>query len=181
LKILSTLLKDAAIVIGSVTLITLCYTKWVYLTSWEYQVDRANRIYRELIAQTGQVQDRIPLVVSKEPILNASNSGTEITVYAKLLEVTNDDELALILGHEIAHGMLGHLAVVQTYPSPIAISVLEGNADKMGAIYMMKAGYNICRGREIFKTWRDDYGNALGQDHPAHSYRYEELNIRCGR
>lgn len=49
----------------------------------------------------------------------------------------------------------------------------------MGAVYMMKAGYDVCKGRELFKHWLDARGDYLDGDHPNYAYRYNELNINC--
>ena len=81
-----------------------------------------------------------------------------------------------MLGHETAHGMLGHLGKLSSNKKD-EIIVLEANADKMGAFYMMKAGYNICKARIVWKRFADNYGNALNQDHPNSSYRYDELKM----
>lgn len=59
------------------------------------------------------------------------------------------------------------------------IMVLEANADKMGAVYVMKAGYDVCEGREFFKRLLQNNGDYLGGDHPGFAYRYSELNIGC--
>ncbi len=113
------------------------------------------------------------------PIENAYTDGERVVIYTGLIEKTNSwDEIALVLGHEIAHNTLAHLKELDT-TDPIAQSILEANADKMGAIYMMKAGWDICKGRQIYGRWFKTDGNYLGQDHPEYSYRYAELNIGC--
>lgn len=140
--------------------------------------EKIRGIYLKLLAQTGLVQDALPLNIIESSSENAYNDGQRIVIYTGLIENTrSEDEIALVLAHEIAHGMLGHLTMLPK--TNTEISILESNADKMGAVYMMKAGYNICKGRLIFKRWREINGNALGQTHPDQSYRYEELNIGC--
>ena len=112
--------------------------------------------------------------------MNAYNDGKKVVIYMGLVDsVDSWDEIALVLGHEVAHGMLGHLDKLNTTNADEE-SVLEANADKMGAFYMMKAGYDICKGRELYKTWKNNNGNYIGLDHPDYSYRYDELNIGCG-
>lgn len=149
--------------------------------------ERVRQIYNKLWAQTGQTQDKLPLKIVELPVDNAFNDGKQITIYTGLINhVHSDDEVALVLGHEIAHGTLGLLN--ETLPVNMHegmglndyISELEANADKMGAVYMMKAGYNICKGRNLLKVWNDEDGNGIGQDHPANSFRWNELNIGCG-
>ncbi len=144
---------------------------------------KVHGIYQELWIQSGQNQDRLPLKIIDNPTVNAYNNGQEIVIYTGLIRsVKNWDEVALILGHEIAHGNLGHLKMLNTEGfanDANSISVMEANADKMGAVYIAKAGYNICKAREIFKSWANTKGDYLGGDHPSYAYRYNELNFNC--
>lgn len=149
---------------------------------------KVEEMYREISAQTGQSQDALPLVIVDSPIDNAYNDGKKVVLYTGFINKHHWDEIALVIGHEIAHGMLGHLNEHDPVPDKDSIfemgtngfsSVLEANADKMGAVYMMKAGYDICKGREIYKTWQKEKGNFIGMTHPNYSYRYDELNINC--
>lgn len=144
------------------------------------QDEYIREIYDKIQAQTGQNQNSLPLVIDDALTVNAYNDGSKVVIYRGLINDTRSwDEIALILGHETAHGMLGHLSNwTPNNLNPDSSSVLEANADKMGAFYMMKAGFNICKGREIWKRWRQK-GDALGQDHPDYAYRYAELNINC--
>lgn len=143
-------------------------------------------IYNQLQSTTGQSQDRLPLYIVQSSEENAYVSEDYVVIYTGLLDnALNWDEVALVLGHEIAHYNLGHL----NKQLPVNkhnkmglndyIAVLEANADKLGAFYALKAGFNVCLGREIFKRWREARGNAIGQEHPDYSYRYEELNLQC--
>lgn len=52
----------------------------------------------------------IPIRLKTDVEVNAMTNGSEIVVYSGMLRVTpTDDELAVILGHELAHANLGHL------------------------------------------------------------------------
>ena len=130
-------------------------------------------------------------VVDKQghPVMNAwATIGTNLMtgdVYMTESEMNFDydhggaDAIALILSHEIAHITLRHIYVD---PSLITIEIkriLEAQADKMGAFYMMKAGYDICRARENWKALEKEYGDNLLQDHPDFAYRYSQLNVGC--
>lgn len=144
------------------------------------QDEKVRSIYAKIVAASGQAQDALPLVISDEMIDNAYNDGNRIVIYRGLINHCKSwDEVALILGHEAAHGNLYHLRMDLDKMPPGIIATLEGNADKMGAVYMMKAGYDVCKGREVMKRWKEENGNALGQNHPDFSYRYDELNINC--
>ena len=163
-----------------------CFVIWELNYSLEAQKDRIRLIYKQLVVQTGQSQDALPLVISDENIDNAYNDGTQVVYFMGLYNHAQTwDEVAMVLSHEIAHGMLGHLNMPLNELKPGDIAVLEGNADKMGALYMMKAqakygsGFDVCKGRLLFEYWADQNGDALGQDHPPYSYRIDQLNIGC--
>lgn len=151
---------------------------------------KIHELYKELVTQTGQVQDAVPLLIIDDDTQdNAYNDGTKVVIFTGLIKKHSWDSIALILGHEIAHGMLGHFNVPQPVPQNIDHTgmgkndfdaVLESVADKLGAIYMMKAGYNVCKAREVFKEWKKEGGNYLGLNHPDYDYRYAELNVNCG-
>jgi len=165
-----------ALVIGAVYLI---YTKNFSQSAVD---ERVRDIYQQLIVNTGQSQEALPLVIVESPEINAYNDGNNIVIYRGLIDSTESwDEVALVLGHEIAHGMLWHLRMLNQWKSfnDQEVSVMEANADKLGVVYMMKAGYDVCKGREMFKHWKELRGNALAQSHPDFSYRYDELNINC--
>lgn len=143
---------------------------------------KVNKIYLELWRQTGQTQDQLPLEIVENHEENAYNDGDKIVIYTGLINNSQSwDEIALVLGHEIAHGNLWHLRMLNEWKvhTNYDISVLEGNADKLGALYAQKAGYNVCAGRELFKHWLYEKGDYLGGNHPSYAYRYNELNIRC--
>ena len=150
--------------------------------SQDAQEQKIRDIYQQIIIATGQSQDALPLVIDESPIENAYNDGTKVVIYRGLINHTRTwDEIAMVLGHEVAHGMLWHLKMPLVELTDDEVSVLEANADKMGAFYMIKAGYNICEGRQLFKYWKEQNGNALGQNHPDYSYRYDELNVGCSK
>ena len=78
--------------------------------------DRLKLISNRLIAQTGVFRDDTrqwnwQLVLINAPILNATCApGGKITFYTGLIEKLNlnDDEIAAIMGHEVAHALREH-------------------------------------------------------------------------
>lgn len=141
----------------------------------DMQDKRYKEIYNRLIAQTGQTQDRLPFKIVDSSEVNAYTDGKKVVIYRGMLNyLENEHEVALVLGHEIAHQMLRHVQASQ-----VEISVAEANADKIGAVYMMKAGYDVCVGREMWRRLEKQKGNYQDYDHPAYAYRYAELNINC--
>lgn len=138
---------------------------------------KIRRLFEKLKTETGQTQDDVFLIIDENSQLNAYTDGTKVVLFRGMINfVANTDELALILSHELAHVALRHVVFPQFANESLAT---EANADKMGAVYMMKAGYNICIAREFWKRMRDGYGNSQGGSHPDYSYRYDELNIGC--
>jgi len=165
------------IILASLALIAIYYQ---INYSREAKMERIRGIYAKLIAQTGQIQDALPLVIQNSGQINAYNNGDVVVIFTGIIDYTqNDDEIALILGHEIAHGMLKHIAYKQFRSSSLDVSVAEGNADKMGAVYMLKAGYNVCKARNLWLRMGNTDGNYQGGDHPTAAYRFAELNFNC--
>lgn len=105
-----------------------------------------------------------PLVLNSSSQVNADETESRISVNAGLLRfVRNPSELALVLGHELAHFTLHHQS------SNIAN---EYAADYKGAIYMSHAGYNICTGAQLFKRLNS---GPNPKDHPADLDRVKHL------
>lgn len=180
---IKTMLKSFFVTILSALLIIIGMISVLYINEEYYseqaQYRRIHEVYKNLVAQTGQIQDRVPLYIIKNENKNAFTDGHKVVIYTGMIKYCKSiDEIALILGHEIAHNNLRHTTKLATNNVNI-LSELEGNADKLGAIYMMRAGYDICKGRLIYKRMLKDYGNFTGQTHPNFSYRYDELNINC--
>lgn len=181
-----------AIFLDGLLAVLLVYSGFRIYEQYMYgDINKTKAIYHDIIVQTGQAQDTLPLLIVDEDEDNAYNDGTKIVMYTGFINKHSWDEIALVLGHEVAHGMLAHLNHVQ---SPVPewnnisemgtngfSSVLEANADKLGAFYMMKAGYDICKGRQIYNYWKAQNGDYQGQNHPDYAYRYDQLNINCGR
>ena len=138
------------------------------------------QIYLNIITHTGESQDALPLVIVNEPIINAYTDGKEVVVYRGIIDYAKTpDEIALILGHEVAHDMLRHVYFDEFHKTELETTIAEANADKMGAFYMMRSGYNICTARNIWKRIEKDFGDYQGLNHPSPSYRYSQLNIGC--
>lgn len=115
--------------------------------------------------------------------LNTVNASTAtytryIEVYAGLLPyIANDDELAFVIAHEIAHA-------VETYSSPFKFAAMRYNskkyemkADLMAVDYMVKAGYNpiaaITAANKIFDEAVFDWGFLY--THPKGSKRLAKI------
>jgi hypothetical protein len=93
---------------------------------------------------------RYPFQIQNNPEPNAFSTGTSITIYTGILELaSDDDELAAVLSHELAHNVLGHVDRSKTNASIgaligaiVDIGLLVGTgANTQGAL--TQAGANI--------------------------------------
>ena len=120
----------------------------------------ATRIYNKLVALSGV--GRPLLVFSSDQNINAYSSSDSVIVTQGMLNITNNAELALVIGHE-----LGHIAHGDPYSSKSA----EYAADKYGAQLISKAGYNVCYAARLFIK----LGYPEGKTHPSDISRYRRL------
>jgi len=139
--------------------------------------------------------DRLPLRVSPDKAcayrlrlkqgseVNAFADGRNITITTGMMAfVENDEELALIIGHELAHNTMGHIrkSIVNFILSGLATRYtrpFESEADYVGLYYSRRAGYGI-DGVEAF--WRrlaktDPRSVVRAKTHPTFPDRYLRL------
>lgn len=168
-----------AVLLDLLILLVLFYT-WLFILSQDAWDEHYKKMYSKLVAQTGQSQDKLPFYIVESNEINAYTDGKKVVIFRGMLEFCkNDSEVAMILGHELAHKMLKHTEYGEFTVDAEELTVAEANADKMGAVYMMKSGYDICKGRELWKRLEHNEGNYQNGDHPNYAYRYSELNINC--
>lgn len=89
-----------------------------------------------------------------------------IRLYKGLLDVVNKDELALVLGHEIGHSKMWYYSRIYSNNH-----INEFAADWLGFEYMKRAGFDQCKGREIFKK----FSPGVSFSHPDPKDRYNNL------
>lgn len=127
------------------------------------------------------------LQLSGSATVNAFADGRNITVTSAMMEfVQSDDELALIIGHELAHNTMGHIRkIVGNYILSLGgtryTRPFESEADYVGLYYMVRAGYSP-DGVEGF--WQrlaknSPKGINRAKTHPTFPDRY--LRIRAAR
>jgi len=115
--------------------------------------------------------------------VNAYATGRAIIVTRGMMEFTKtDEELAAIIGHELAHNTLGHVRKITTtyifsaggtrFTRPF-----ESEADYVGLYYTARAGYNI---ENIEDIWRrigtlNPRGIGRAKTHPTTPDRFLRL------
>lgn len=129
------------------------------------------------IMEANKINKRTPVFLKNSP--NNPNAVTngytrQITVYSGLLPyVENDDELAYVLAHEIAHDLDFHGGYLKYTAMKFNSKKYELKADIKAVDMMVKAGYNpiaaITMGNKIFAEPIFDWGFTYA--HPKGSKR----------
>ena len=115
--------------------------------------------------------------------INAYATGRSIIVTSGMINfVTSDEELALIIGHELAHNELRHVRKIVTnlvlsgfatrYTRPF-----EAEADYVGMYYMARAGFELEGAENIWRRLGTLHprGIARAKTHPKYPSRYLSL------
>jgi len=127
------------------------------------------------------------LRLSQSTAINAFADGRNITVTAGMMEFTqSDSELALIVGHELAHNTMGHIRksiinYVISFGGTRYTRPFESEADYVGLYYMVRAGYAPDGVEAFWKRLATVAPKSINREktHPTFPDRY--LRIRAGR
>lgn len=140
----------------------------------------------------------------RSPDVNAYADGEHIVVMTGMMKfVRTDDELAAIIGHEMAHNSQEHLKAQKgnaligalLFDLPVAILTglrtnaggnmgrnafsqeFEAEADYVGLYFTARAGYNIANVPDIWRRMAVENPGAitLGSTHPSTSARFVAL------
>jgi Zn-dependent protease with chaperone function len=122
---------------------------------------RIKTIYKTL-AKHNKWRWRPVLFPSSNTSINAYYNIWYIVVYQGAMDCYNDDEMALLLGHEMSHYLLHHMT---NCPQN------EFDADELGAKIMIKAGYDICNAIGKF----DRMFQVASRTHPHPQKRKERI------
>ena len=123
-----------------------------------------------------------PLKLTYSPAVNAYATGRTIRVTTGMMEFADDDELAIIIGHELAHNTEGHIAKIVT--SRIAglgtgrfSRQYESEADYVGLYYAARARFDISKAPGIWRRIGLMSVRSMGEgkSHPTTPERYVRL------
>ncbi len=144
-------------------------------------LDRVRQMYHALQIKSGSINIP-PLVISKSNVVNAWTDGSNVFITTKFLEIMNNNEnmIALVLGHEIAHVMLDHVYMPDGIMDP---RDKEAQADKLGAFIALRAGFDVCDGSKFYLLMESRDGDfAASSSHPSYAYRYSQIQLPgCSR
>lgn len=151
------------------------YSKGAYKKHYEEMFDKIGR-------ESGQNYPN--LLISDAVNINAYTTQDNIIITQGMIDfIDNDNELALVMGHEIAHYILKHVFVEDPEDIGLIQKMIWGlqkeeNADKLGAFLAMQAGYDVCSGREVWKRFKETHGDVLENvSHPTDIFRYVNLRL----
>ena len=81
--------------------------------------------------------------------VNAFADGHQIIVFSGLMRLlVEDDALAIVIGHELAHNVLGHVGSG-------GHQLQEPEADYMGAYFAARAGYDVSAAQDVWRRFAE--------------------------
>jgi predicted Zn-dependent protease len=157
---------------------------------------RVNTILNRILSVSHFKDEKWTAVLVKDDSFNAFvMGGTYVFVYTGLLDaVATDDEIAAVMGHEIAHVVANHIYESDAYQKMAMIlrstsakgenfkksftSKHEEEADEIGILYSALAGYDPFAASNLWGRMFKESGNSgsFVQDHPINSNRAENTN-----
>jgi hypothetical protein len=127
------------------------------------------------------------VVFSSSPMVNAATDGQSVTVMRGLVNfLSRDEELALVVGHEIGHNVLGHFQRGRqlghqggpfTPGTQTSMREFEREADYIGLYFVALAGYDMetaIRSSQKMAS-QSPMGDRGSSTHPSQAERYQAL------
>ena len=127
------------------------------------------------------------VILKQTPTINAYANGRSIVMTSGMMNfATKDEEIAYILGHELAHNAMGHIRkTVSNYILSLGAHrhtrPFESEADYVGLYYMARAGYALSNVEDIWRRLAvtNPKSAARAKTHPTYPDRY--LSIEAAR
>jgi len=131
------------------------------------------RIFKDLIAKNHL--HKANLYLEEDDDINGHALGHRITITSATLRELNEDQMAFLLGHELAHSQFNDS---QSQPKGTS---QEDRADRYGAMYAHRLGYSHCKMASFFLLLYRRYGNVGGGNdpHSTISQRWARLQSKC--
>jgi hypothetical protein len=158
----------------------------------ELTVRRGERTFDAEIRPVSGCSSEVQLIPSSK--MNAEADGHYVQVTSAIVDyVANDDELAVVIGHELAHNILGHRAKLDAVGvgtgllskfgrQAARIRATEIEADRTGLYLMARAGYDIEAAPTFWRRFGREHGPGIFADatHPGWRKREELLKEMIG-
>jgi beta-barrel assembly-enhancing protease len=128
--------------------------------AFELRVERAGTETSLQVTRVPECWYEIGLVAGSFP--NAFADGRNVYVSTALLrEAQNDDELAIVIGHELAHNFREHLP---DEPHIAGYVRKEEEADYLGCYFAARAGYDVARAPGYWRRLAREYPGLVSDD-----------------
>ncbi len=145
--------------------------------------ERVRTNVRETLTLEAQTACYYPAHLRMSPAINAYANGRTIVVTAGMMNfVKSDDELAYIIGHELAHNTHSHIRKsVTNYVLSLGgtryTRIFEAEADYVGLYYMVRAGYNPTVVEDLWRRLALQSLRPIGRSktHPAYPTRAVQI------
>jgi beta-barrel assembly-enhancing protease len=127
------------------------------------------------------------VVFSNSPMINAATDGQSVTVMRGLVNfLSRDEELALVVGHELGHNVLGHFqrgrqlghqAGPFNAGAQASMRQFEREADYIGLYFVALAGYDMNSAIQSSQKMASQgpMGDRGSPTHPSQAERYQIL------
>lgn len=173
--------------------------EFTFLSTSDARYKRILRIFNQLLPYRERKDINYTLYLIDDPAINAfSHAGGHVYITSGILtDLQNDDELALVLGHEISHvdkkhcirhvqaqigaQAAGDYAEVAAQVGSVISTPFgqydEYEADWAGANIMTSAGYNPRKGLEVFRRWsaNENTGDVMEKIFRTHPFSAERV------
>ena len=127
------------------------------------------------IINANRLEKRVPIQLETTPrVINAYSMPSSKTVKISsgiLPYMDNDDELASVLGHEIAHSLDSYGGIMKWSMVTLNLREYEYKADLIGIDLMVKAGYNPIAAITCANKWMGEDPLDFFFTHPVSSKR----------
>lgn len=142
---------------------------WIHYSTSKDAPPRVQGIYKKLKWAAIDTYGLAP-TVKVSTVLQGENAFVyldgQIYVTPELVKNSTDDQLALVLGHEMAHYQLRHTHPLLSFDDRPQ-KYQEYHSDILGAWYAASSGYNVCKGADIYLRWIRVNGQHFGDSHPS--------------
>ncbi|MDC0457041.1 M48 family metallopeptidase [Alphaproteobacteria bacterium] len=165
--------------------------------SGDAEYDRVQNIFNRIIKSSHYRNDKnVRFEVLDFEDKNAmAFGGGYFVVLTGLMKIANDDELAYIIAHELAHNSASHGAEQEHFmrmkdvfgkkptnvQRTIFTNIMEQEADRIGIVYTALAGFNPCASATYWEKQKTNISSiSYFRTHPSNPQRAGANRKACG-